>query len=364
MLVCFYLLSISCSDNESKRISTSNSFDIDSVQLNMVSSAKQFQDLFVRDKTIQLEANENCIIGIIDKIIKIESHSKIIVIDFRNSEVFLFSLSGKFIKRVGNTGKGPGEFKKLKSVTYYDDKIYIGTLYKLLVYDLRGNYIKYYDLLKNEEPFYLHKIYIIDNLMFAYQRYSSSFNSDIIAYSLKDEKIVNEFGDGLPNYGYKVSLFTKLDSNNFLICASFGKEIHQFNKNNSRRIFSILDNVSLLPDELANISDQNQQVIWKMQNRKRMEGVDPFYEMENIEDFIFLSKFIAFKGNEYSIYDLNGNLINILNDFEFYKAYLDMDFRENSNFILSENGIVVFGYRKDSRIDSNPTLLFYNLKNK
>ncbi len=361
--VSFVIFTISCADEKVKIKFTNNSFTIDSTQVKIISTAKNFHDIFVKDKTIKLEVNEKCQIGRISEIIEIKSHNRILITDTKNSEIFLFTLDGKFIKQVGRRGKGPGEFEKLESVYFYDEKIYIASLYKLLVFDIEGNYMKYYDLLKNEDPIYLHKICIVDNFLFVYQRYPSSYNASIIVYSLKDEKVLSDYLPGLSNYGYKVSLFSMLDASNFLVCSSFGREIKQINTmHNSYGTFTTLDNVASLPDELVNIEDQNEQVIWKLQNRKKMLGVDPFYEMIKIHNFVFLSKFIVDKGNEYTIYDLNGSFVNRLNDFKFKEAFLDDSFRDDSNYILYANGLAIIGYKKNSPIGSNPMLILYKLK--
>lgn len=60
---------------------------------------------------IKLETTNSCLIGDVDKIVCFEGG--ILILDIRKSKsLFLFDYNGKFIRRIGEFGRGPGEYIK------------------------------------------------------------------------------------------------------------------------------------------------------------------------------------------------------------------------------------------------------------
>lgn len=67
----------------------------------------------------------------------------IVVVELRN--IFLFDISGNYIREIGSRGRGPGEFQYIIDVAYdfYANGIYILTSNKqILKYSINGNYIE------------------------------------------------------------------------------------------------------------------------------------------------------------------------------------------------------------------------------
>jgi 6-bladed beta-propeller len=88
---------------------------------------------------IPLETKEECFIGEIRKIVKNEDY--FLISDF-DGNLFQFTSTGQFIRRIGVIGKGPGEYLYMTDfvvdVSYKN--IYINSLGYLYNYDVEGNF--------------------------------------------------------------------------------------------------------------------------------------------------------------------------------------------------------------------------------
>jgi len=93
---------------------------------------------------VKLETNKNCLINNIDKMIVYED--KIYILDKKKSNgVFEFTKEGKFIKKFGKKGKGPGEYIDLKAFTINKKErrviLFDWSRKRFLAYNLQGDYI-------------------------------------------------------------------------------------------------------------------------------------------------------------------------------------------------------------------------------
>lgn len=85
---------------------------------------------------INLESNENCIIGKIDKIIFNEKY--IVVVDkVISKSIFIFNAEGAFLNKINKKGGGPGEFIDIGDVNVTDViELYDSKMKKILQYDI------------------------------------------------------------------------------------------------------------------------------------------------------------------------------------------------------------------------------------
>lgn len=105
----------------------------------------QYKDLYLSEivKDIQyipLEFTKECPIG---RIIKVGYRNKnIFVLD--PDGLYMFDQYGKYIKRIGNKGKGPGEFLLARTFTMSSKSIFLLPNCKntIIEYDLNGNFVK------------------------------------------------------------------------------------------------------------------------------------------------------------------------------------------------------------------------------
>jgi hypothetical protein len=102
-------------------------------------------DLFSEIRYISLETNPNCLIGYLNipvfgKDIIIESHN--------NGNIFRFSDQGKFLNKIGNMGRGPGEYQDYCDVLIVGDTVFIVSNFSndISCYSLTGVFLKKYHI--------------------------------------------------------------------------------------------------------------------------------------------------------------------------------------------------------------------------
>lgn len=176
--VCFVLITaICCSDAKNKKntnklseielkysnliTSTIKSDDLLSIDIDKLENKiYRLSELFSSIKYIPLETKKESLIGRIRHIELI--NDTIYILDASSSKcLFIFSLDGKFIRRIGEVGRGPGEFispsdftidvknHEIYIIDSYIQKINIystsGKFKRMIKYkaDVRSNYIEY-----------------------------------------------------------------------------------------------------------------------------------------------------------------------------------------------------------------------------
>lgn len=106
-----------------------------------------YSSLFSKVGIIVLEDTDESLLGKIDKIEFLDNN--LYVLD-RGRGLFMFNKQGKFIKKIGNKGSGPGEYVSLNdmSVDTENKKIYLldDQTQKILRYSSNGNYEKEFRL--------------------------------------------------------------------------------------------------------------------------------------------------------------------------------------------------------------------------
>jgi len=103
---------------------------------------------------ITLETNKSSLISVIRQIIY--ENEKILVLDqipgTYTSNCYLFDSNGKFYRKIGQLGQGPGDYNFIFNVSIQEKCIYLTDRHKILTYDLNGNQIDIIHLLPNEIP--------------------------------------------------------------------------------------------------------------------------------------------------------------------------------------------------------------------
>lgn len=134
LLQCILLLSSCWSDNETdlKKILVEKDDPVD-LYLSDISDELQI---------VKLETGDSCLLS---HIMKIEySENSMFIFDFRGPKVMQFSTTGKFIRKVGRKGRGPGEYPNLRTFTIDKNNklIYFATSKKLMCYDFSGTFLR------------------------------------------------------------------------------------------------------------------------------------------------------------------------------------------------------------------------------
>ncbi len=193
MIILFLFIGCFNKKNGNQSISSENiKIDIDSIDKN---DTVYFTDIFSDYKIIPLETKKECLVGQINSIRFCDD--KIVVLDSRiGKAVFVFDRNGKFIRKIGKIGKGPGEYVSPGSIATDEDKkevaIYDEMLNRIQLFSLDGKFI---NSIKIKQKLACKSIEISDNKI-----YLSNYIHKSIKYLLfaidPDGQIVGEW---LPN---------------------------------------------------------------------------------------------------------------------------------------------------------------------
>lgn len=125
---------------------------------------------------IVLETSPDCTI---DKISELWLNDSLIVVS-TIVQVYLFDRSGKFIRKIGSYGRGPGEYSLVSSlnVDQYNDMIRINEMRRLLTFDFNGNFLGSFDY-----PFPSGNSLILDENRIMFHEINNIFPSEDQRYS-------------------------------------------------------------------------------------------------------------------------------------------------------------------------------------
>lgn len=114
-----------------------------------------FDSLITKVSFVRLETNDDCLIGYTNQIVCSDKY--IYVLDReRANAIFCFDKEGHFIRQLGNTGQGPGEYVRLCNLAYRPDKeqiVAVDFYGKLLYYTEDGKYIREEQIPYTTHPF-------------------------------------------------------------------------------------------------------------------------------------------------------------------------------------------------------------------
>jgi len=114
------------------------------------------------NKVIQLETKPVSVIGSLNK--GVIEKDQILILD-KSDNLFSFSTGGKFLRKIGSKGRGPGEYREMNDFMVINNIIYCLDYEKIHLYDFStGNYISTIDL--DESIFNTSKFLIYDSINF------------------------------------------------------------------------------------------------------------------------------------------------------------------------------------------------------
>lgn len=124
-LFILQIVFISCATKQKETQSNSNLLIIDLDNIKTKETVKA-SDFFKNPKSIILETNEKSLIGYI-KQIYINDHYIVVFDDSENLSVLVFNLDGTFSHKIGELGRGAGEYTSIRDFTVDDkkDEIYL-----------------------------------------------------------------------------------------------------------------------------------------------------------------------------------------------------------------------------------------------
>jgi hypothetical protein len=104
-------------------------------------------------RKIALETSDDCLIGGIQQVL--HGGDRIFVLDHAGPRIHVFDADGKFLRQVGNNGRGPGEYLYVSCITADTEykHLYVASGSKIIRYDFEGNFIDEYT--KTSYPEYI-----------------------------------------------------------------------------------------------------------------------------------------------------------------------------------------------------------------
>ena len=119
--------------------------DVININIDQLNTKRIFSlsSVFKQVKLIPLETNENCLLGTISNV-ELFDDTLYVLDEFNAKALFVFDLKGKFIRKIGRRGKGPGEYRRPTSfsIDAVKREIFILNDRKILVFNLNGTFLK------------------------------------------------------------------------------------------------------------------------------------------------------------------------------------------------------------------------------
>lgn len=146
ILIIVFFLGFACSSPKEKIITKEDSIQTEGSTTIKIpcdyDNLLQIDTIFDSISIVPLETNKNCLISSISKTM---INGDCIYIQNRSDNLFVFTKTGRFIREIGEKGKGPGEFMELRDFDI-DDKgnIYILDFLNIKKYSTAGRFLEKY----------------------------------------------------------------------------------------------------------------------------------------------------------------------------------------------------------------------------
>lgn len=180
IFLSFFLFTIACQSNTSHKESIY--IDIDSNNI-----TPQFSDIFSKIEIVPLETNNSSLIVNVDKIIY--SNDTIYLLDQKQSQLFIFNGSGKFLWKLDKLGRGPGEYLNIEDFVINPQNRNIEIISatgQYIIYNSQGQMLESYQIpVRGVHHFYP----INENLTAFYEKFNEGMLS---IYSKKEKKKIYE----------------------------------------------------------------------------------------------------------------------------------------------------------------------------
>ena len=162
-----------------------------------------YVDVLVIDRVVKLQLTEHSILAFVSDIAIIEN--RILVLDRKQVQLFLFSLDGEFLKLVGRPGEGPGEYIKPEYIASNESQFLVLDTDKksIMYYDKSGDWISKDDLSKSGIHPINDFLLINDRAYFPNPLYTLSKNIELpvnLIYDTSEKKILWGFEKRFPPF--------------------------------------------------------------------------------------------------------------------------------------------------------------------
>jgi hypothetical protein len=142
LLILLVISSCSKSTSEEVKEALTISDDFKSYTLDSELPAERFADLIELVEVMRLEETSNSLLSYIHDVQ--QTKDQFVFTSGRESNVFVFDLKGKFVRKINRKGEGPEEYLNITDLWLEGDTLAIYSRKQSSVkrYDLRGNFVK------------------------------------------------------------------------------------------------------------------------------------------------------------------------------------------------------------------------------
>lgn len=361
MLLPLLILFFSCRDENVDTLKNIKSnIEIDKEAYEMIGNAKGFSELFTLNNTIQLESNDECIIGEIESVIYLKKENKIIVLDSDiTKEVYIFNLEGEYLNKIGKRGSGPGEYLKPMKIAYENGVLVVyADNNKFLLFTLNGTLLREEVIKEGRIYRYMQRIILFKGDLFCYtvgvgfDRMNSSEECRI--FKFKDCKYFEKSFAIEPEKSFDFDFGDMTLMNNSIVFSSFfNGKIYQ--------IDSKQNNVKLLTDlgELSDVNKINSKKNPMQYIMKNMHEIDAVMRLKAIRNFVFIERMQGI-----SVVSPAGKVVakNLKQDYNLPIGFEGYSMRRGFEFY--DDGIIyaTTAIKNISQVEvPNPSLLIYQI---
>jgi len=344
-LMLLFLVSCSKTGNEDNDTeSDSQLITVDFAEMSDAEKTIAFSDIAKNISHVKLETNENVLIDNINKI-KLTKNF-IFISDFSN--LYQFSKTGEYIRKIGNKGRGPGEYIHISSLEINENhgKIYVhcSTRKKLLVFNLNGEFCHQFNLPQINELafvrdslFLAHANVLVGNEEYIF--YLTNPSSDTIPvvenhfnWEHKSDHVMGIFGDNSPYYRFQENLYFKdtyndtiykFDSDSLSHTPVYYIDLGKYDMPDKKRLSYTVD-----PDKFKKYSDNYYQINVKESNDYLWIQYYTYNYFTQSEPAYGLYNKNQKKG--FTIVDSKGEKSRIVNDFTAGEDFWPLLIQENT----------------------------------
>lgn len=283
-MIVVFLIVCSCQQKNRTNVNADININLDMLNEKVILAS----DLFSRARTIILETKPESIIGTVSEIQVFDG--KFYIRDMVGRSLLIFDLNGKFIRKIGSFGRGPGEYIMLLDFTIDTVKREIYVLDNGLTihkYSVEGEYINSMQINANVQPPFFNHIQYFDGKIYAASTQLRN-EKDNLLYVIDptNGKIINGYFTIADNMGWDISFAATVFLNRL-----YGKP---------RFMYTCMNTIITLEDmtSFMTISSKNWIRVDEIEDIKRQEH--PFFaaaqskKIRDIQNYVETKDMIIF----------------------------------------------------------------------
>jgi len=329
-IIISFLFSVtffSCNSNETSRDINNPKYEVDIDALKKKDFATT-SSYFKSVRPIFLETSENCLIQSINEIQVTDDY--IFILDYKYERLYCFDKEGKFVRKIGNLGSGPGEFSSITDFTIdKDGTIYTVDWHRIHSYTLSGEYISSFEL-KNIG--FVGHIQVVGDFLYLYfQPERILLDKDLPLLLKVDKKSGEVAGKYLSshehNLGFQCVTFKDgsffYPNNSYAPCFApiYSSMVFSLNNNGVSPYFRISSKRLLRKGDLEGLDLSRPVVTTKINRIHKIKTIRKFLEVDNYIFCEYMDDYTS--GSDMLLYSKNSGeayLYNVFFDDYFYET--------------------------------------------